>query len=81
MIFFHGSASGSGLADFIALYDFRHQLRILHDDTASCGLSNLVAHISKILRVGIELGHVAGVGIEEIGRHLDSWTEFDGTRG
>ena len=81
VVFFHCSASSGGFKCFVSLYDFRHELRILHDDATTCGLGYLMAHACKELRVGVELRHVAGIGIEEVGGHLDGWTKFECSRG
>ena len=77
-VFSHHIASGSGFVGFISLKDLGHQLWILHDDAASCGLGYLATHAGKEFGLCIEYSHVAGVGVEEIGCHLDDGTKFEG---
>ena len=64
----------------VALYDFCHEMGILHDNAASCGLGYLLPHPSQELRLCIEFSHVAGIGVEEVGCHLDDRTELQGSR-
>ena len=76
-IFLHSSTSGGGLLGLIFLQHPGHQLGIIHEDASSRVLGYLATHAGKELRLCVAFGQVAGIGIKEIGSHLNDGTEFN----
>ena len=79
LVFCHCGGSCGGFAHGVVLQDGGHQLGIVHKDAASCGLGYLTAHAGEEWGLGIELGEVAGISIEEVGGDLNDGTEFEGS--
>ena len=76
-VFFHRSASGGRFPWLIFLQNPGHQLGIIHDDATSCILCYPTTHAGKELRLCIAFGQIAGIGVKEIGGHLNDGTEFN----